>query len=96
MSWSNSAPVCGSTNAASGASTSPTASGSSGEPPLEVHAGEQERYFFWGLDESLLEELMGLVHVRCVMDRSNQHAKGGQGLDDSRSAPGPVFTATWL
>ena len=53
-----------------------------GERPLEAHAGDQKQYFVWGLDESPLKELMGLVHVRWVIERFYQDAKGELGLDD--------------
>ena len=53
-----------------------------GERPLEGHSGDQKQYFVWGLDESPLEELMGLLHVRWVIERFYQDAKGELGLDD--------------
>ncbi|MCH7477378.1 MAG: IS701 family transposase [SAR324 cluster bacterium] len=53
-----------------------------GERPLEGHAGDRKQYFVWGLDESGLEELMGLLHVRWVIERFYQDAKGELGLDD--------------
>lgn len=53
-----------------------------GERPLEGHSGDKKQYFVWGLDESPLEELMGLLHVRWVIERFYQDAKGELGLDD--------------
>ena len=53
-----------------------------GERPLEGHTGDQKQYFVWGLDESPLDELMGLLHVRWVIERFYQDAKGELGLDD--------------
>ncbi len=53
-----------------------------GERPLEGHAGDRKQYLVWGLDESGLEELMGLLHVRWVIERFYQDAKGELGLDD--------------
>ena len=53
-----------------------------GERPLEGHAGDRKQYFVWRLDESGLEELMGLLHVRWVIERFYQDAKGELGLDD--------------
>ena len=55
----------------------------SAERPLQGHAGDQKQYFVWGLDESPLEALMGLLHVRWVSERFYQDAKGELGLDDS-------------
>ncbi len=53
-----------------------------GERPLEGHAGDRKQYLVWGLDETGLEELMGLLHVRWVIERFYQDAKGELGLDD--------------
>ena len=53
-----------------------------GERPLKGHAGDQKQFFVWRLDESSLEQLMGLVHVRWVIERFYQDAKGELGLDD--------------
>jgi SRSO17 transposase len=53
-----------------------------GERPLEGHAGEAKYYFAWGLDELSLEDLVELVHVRWVIERFYQDAKGELGLDD--------------
>ena len=49
---------------------------------MEGHTGDQKQYFVWGLDESPLDELMGLLHVRWVIERFYQDAKGELGLDD--------------
>jgi len=53
-----------------------------GERPLEGHSGDQKQYFVWGLDGLGLEELVGLLHVRWVIERFYQDAKGELGLDD--------------
>ncbi len=53
-----------------------------GERPLEGHTGDQKQYLVWGLDESTLDEQMGLLHVRWVIERFYQDAKGELGLDD--------------
>ncbi len=53
-----------------------------GERPLAGHSGDRKQYFVWGLDELGLEELMGLLHVRWVIERFYQDAKGELGLDD--------------
>ena len=53
-----------------------------GERPLEGHAGDRKQYLVWGLDETGLDELMGLLHARWVIERFYQDAKGELGLDD--------------
>ena len=53
-----------------------------GERPLQGHSGERKFYFVWGLDEEDLQELMGLAHVRWVIERFYQDAKGELGFDD--------------
>ena len=53
-----------------------------GERPLEGHAGDRKQYFVWGLDELGMDELIGLLHVRWVIERFYQDAKGELGLDD--------------
>ena len=53
-----------------------------GERPLEGHAGDRKQSFVWGLDELGMEGLIGLPHVRWVIERFYQDAKGELGLDD--------------
>jgi SRSO17 transposase len=53
-----------------------------GERPLPGHAGEVKRYFVWALDDLTLEDLIELAHVRWVIERFYQDAKGELGLDD--------------
>lgn len=53
-----------------------------GERPLPSHAGGLKYYFAWGLDELGLDDLIELVHVRWVIERFYQDAKGELGLDD--------------
>lgn len=53
-----------------------------GERPLPGHAGDPKQYFLWGLDDSGLKDLIELVHVRWVVERFYQDAKGELGLDD--------------
>ena len=53
-----------------------------GERPLKGRAGDRKQFFVWGLDELGLQELMGLFHVRWVIERFYQDAKGELGLDD--------------
>jgi len=53
-----------------------------GERPLEGHAGDRKQFFVRALDEVGLEELMGLLHVRWVIERFYQDAKGELGLDE--------------
>ncbi len=53
-----------------------------GKRPLGGHAGDQQQYFVWGFDESGPEELMGQLHVPWVIERYNQDAKSGLGLDE--------------
>lgn len=53
-----------------------------GERPPDGHEGRRKYYFAWGLDERGLDELIGLAHVRWVIERFYQDAKGELGLDD--------------
>lgn len=53
-----------------------------GERPPEGHEGDRKYYFVWGLDALDLEDLIDLVHVRWVIERFYQDAKGELGLDD--------------
>ena len=53
-----------------------------GERPLCGHSGEVKQYFVWALDDLTLEDLIELVHVRWVIERFYQDAKGELGLDD--------------
>lgn len=53
-----------------------------GERPCPGHRGEEKYYFAWGLDAMALPELVALIHVRWVIERFYQDAKGELGLDD--------------
>jgi SRSO17 transposase len=53
-----------------------------GERPLEGHGGDHKQYFAWGLDELDLDDLIELAHVRWVIERFYQDAKGQLGMDD--------------
>lgn len=52
-----------------------------GERPLPGHAGEEKVYLAVGLDELTLADLIDLAHVRWVIERFYQDAKGHLGLD---------------
>ena len=54
-----------------------------GERPMgpDIAPAEQKYYFAWGLDALSLEELVDLAHVRWVIERFYQDAKGELGLD---------------
>jgi SRSO17 transposase len=53
-----------------------------GERPLPGHGGERKQYLVWGLDELPLKQQASLLHVRWVVERYYQDAKGELGLDD--------------
>jgi len=53
-----------------------------GERPLQGHGGDRKQYFAWGLDALDLEALIELAHVRWVVERFYQDAKGELGMDD--------------
>ena len=52
-----------------------------GERPLPGHSGETKYFFTWGLDGLSLEKLIEQLHVRWVIERFYQDAKGELGLD---------------
>lgn len=52
------------------------------ERPLPGHTGDKKHYFAWGLDPLALEELIGLAHLRWVIERFYEDAKGELGMDD--------------
>jgi SRSO17 transposase len=53
-----------------------------GERPIEGHGGDRKQYFAWGMDALDLEALIGVAHVRWVIERFYQDAKGELGMDD--------------
>ena len=53
-----------------------------GERPLLGHAGDRKFYYVWGLDERPLADLVHLAHLRWIVERHYQDAKGELGLDD--------------
>jgi len=53
-----------------------------GERPLPGHRGDQKFYFAHGLDDRRFAELVDIAHIRWVIERFYQDAKGELGLDD--------------
>jgi len=53
-----------------------------GERPLPGRGGDRKQYLVWGLDELPLKQQATLLHVRWVVERFYQDAKGELGLDD--------------
>ncbi|MFI5091585.1 MAG: IS701 family transposase [Terriglobales bacterium] len=53
-----------------------------GERPLPGHEGDRKQYLVWGLDQLSLKQQASLLHVRWVVERYYQDAKGELGLDD--------------
>lgn len=60
----------------------PTAGWLVGERPVEGHQGDHKYYFAWKLDALPLEEMVQLAHIRWVIERFYQDAKGELGLDN--------------
>ena len=54
-----------------------------GERPIgKADQTEKRKYYFtWALSELTLEELVDLAHIRWVIERFYQDAKGELGLD---------------
>ena len=61
-----------------------------GERPLPGHSGDAKYYYAWGLDGRTLGDLLELMHVRRVVERFYQDARGELGLDayEGRRWPG--------
>ena len=53
-----------------------------GERPLPGRQGDHKFYLAWGLDALSLEDLLEMAHVRWVIERFYQDAKGELGFDD--------------
>ena len=53
-----------------------------GEHPLPNHTGDRKVYFAHGLDDLNFDDLVDLAHLRWVVERFYQDAKGELGLDD--------------
>lgn len=53
-----------------------------GERPIQGHGGDHKQYFAWGLDALGLDDLIEVAHVRWVIERFYQDAKGELGMDD--------------
>lgn len=53
-----------------------------GERPLPGRSGDHKQYFAWSLEELALADLVDLAHVRWVIERFYQDAKGELGFDD--------------
>lgn len=53
-----------------------------GERPLPGRGGDHKQYFAWDMDKASIDDLVELMHVRWVIERFYQDAKGELGLDD--------------
>jgi len=53
-----------------------------GERPLPGRQGDPKFSFMWGMDALSVADLLELAHVRWVIERSYQDAKGELGFDD--------------
>lgn len=52
------------------------------ERPLPKHTGDRKFYFAHGLDDRRFADLVEIAHIRWVIERFYQDAKGELGLDD--------------
>lgn len=61
-----------------------------GERPLPGHTGEEKYYYAWGHAATPLEDLVPMAHLRWVIERFYEDAKGELGLDhyEGRRWPG--------